>query len=113
MQESNRKESLESPQAQRQDLDHSAAADLADDRFSDDAAEPSRVLAVAERQEFMYDKLQQALLSVGFLHRDNPEHIMFALRRMLGRAGLEERDVRILLGLAHQIAWYAQSGWQL
>ena len=38
---------------------------------------------------------------------------MFALRRILGRAGLEDRDVRILLGLAHQIAWYAQSGWQL
>jgi tRNA/rRNA methyltransferase len=106
-----------SPQAQIPDLglalDQPAAADLADDWFSDDVAEPSRILAVAERQEFMYDKLQQALLSVGFLHRDNPEHIMFALRRMLGRAGLEERDVRILLGLAHQIAWYAQSGWQL
>ena len=109
--------SQDSPQAQTPDLglalDRPAALDLADNWFSDDAAEPSRILAVAERQEFMYDKLQQALLSVGFLHRDNPEHIMFALRRMLGRAGLEERDVRILLGLAHQIAWYAQSGWQL
>ena len=69
-------------------------------------------LAVAERQEFMYDKLQQALLSIGFLHRDNPEHIMFALRRILGRAGLEDRDVRILLGLARQISWYAESGWR-
>lgn len=72
-----------------------------------------RPLAVAERQELMYEKLKQALLKVGFLHKDNPEHIMFALRRIFGRAGLEERDVRIMLGMARQIDWYASSGWRL
>jgi tRNA/rRNA methyltransferase len=74
--------------------------------------EAPRPLAVAERQELMYERLKQALLKVGFLHRDNPEHIMFALRRILGRAGLEDRDVRILLGMARQIDWYASSGWR-
>ena len=69
-------------------------------------------LAIAERQELMYEKFKHALLRIGFLHRDNPEHIMFALRRMLGRAGLEERDVRILLGMARQIDWYANGGWR-
>ena len=119
------RERPESPQAQTRglgqdseqnlglSLDRTSAADLANERFPDDAAKSPRVLAVAERQEFMYDKLRQALLSVGFLHRDNPEHMMFALRRILGRAGLEDRDVRILLGIAHQITWYAQSGWKL
>ncbi|MBI3303998.1 MAG: RNA methyltransferase [Deltaproteobacteria bacterium] len=72
-----------------------------------------RPLAIAERQELMYEKLKRALLTVGFLHRDNPEHIMFALRRILGRAGLEERDVRILLGMARQIEWYARGGWRM
>ena len=61
----------------------------------------------------MYEKLKGALLKIGFLHGDNPEHIMFALRRILGRAGLEDRDVRILLGLARQIEWYASGGWRL
>jgi tRNA/rRNA methyltransferase len=69
-------------------------------------------LAVAERQELMYERLKRALLQVGFLHKDNPEHIMFALRRIFGRAGLEERDVRILLGMARQIEWYANGGWR-
>jgi len=69
-------------------------------------------LAIAEQQELMYEKLKQALLRIGFLHRDNPEHIMFALRRILGRTGLEERDVRILLGMARQIDWYANGGWR-
>jgi tRNA/rRNA methyltransferase len=72
-----------------------------------------RSLAVAERQELMYEKLKHALLKIGFLHGDNPEHIMFALRRLLGRAGLEDRDVRILLGLARQLDWYATSGWKM
>lgn len=73
---------------------------------------PSRQLATAEHQELMYEKLKQAFLKIGFLHPDNPEHIMCAFRRIFGRAGLEERDVRILLGLARQIDWYASGGWR-
>ena len=76
-----------------------------------DVPEPP-VLATAERQELMYEKLQSALLQIDFLHQDNPEHMMLALRRMFGRAGLEDRDIRILLGIAHQIEWYAKAGWQ-
>jgi tRNA/rRNA methyltransferase len=80
------------------------------------AQEPSttevKPLAIADRQELMYEKLKRSLLRVGFLHKDNPEHIMFALRRIFGRAGLEERDVRILLGMARQIEWYANEGWR-
>ncbi|MBI3249715.1 MAG: RNA methyltransferase [Deltaproteobacteria bacterium] len=71
-----------------------------------------RPSATAEQQELMYEKLKQALLRIGFLHRENPEHIMFALRRIFGRAALEERDVRILLGMARQISWYATDGWR-
>jgi tRNA/rRNA methyltransferase len=77
----------------------------------EDKIDTPRPLAVAERQELMYEKLKHALLKVGFLHKDNPEHIMFAFRRILGRAGLEERHVRILLGMGRQIEWYATSGW--
>ncbi len=69
-------------------------------------------LAPAKRMEFLYERLQAAFLSIGFLHGDNPDHIMFALRRVFGRAGLEDRDVRILLGLARQIEWFAGGGWQ-
>jgi tRNA/rRNA methyltransferase len=78
----------------------------------EDTPAPQRPLAVTEQQELMYEKLKHALLKVGFLHKDNPEHIMFAFRRIFGRAGLEERDVRILLGMARQIDWYATRGWR-
>jgi tRNA/rRNA methyltransferase len=76
------------------------------------AAAPAPALAPAERVERMFGHLQSAFLSVGFLHRDNPDHIMFALRRLLGRAQMEERDVRILLGLARQIEWFGRDGWR-
>lgn len=75
------------------------------------AAAPPQ-LATAARVEFMFQRMQTAFLSVGFLHPDNPDHIMFALRRVLGRAQLEESDVKIWLGLARQIEWFGRGGWR-
>jgi tRNA/rRNA methyltransferase len=71
-------------------------------------AEPA--LAGSSRLEQMYARLREALLAVGFLPETNPEHILFALRGMFGRARLEERDVRIWLGIARQIEWFASGG---
>ena len=68
--------------------------------------EPAPAAAV----ERMYRHLQRALLSIGFLHPQNPEHLMFALRGLLGRTQLEDHEVRILLGIARQIEWAAQKG---
>ena len=72
---------------------------------------PTRIpkLASVEQAESMYQQLEAALLEIGFLQTQNARHMMFALRRMLGRAGLEERDVGILRGIARQISWYAGS----
>ena len=70
---------------------------------------PRRVTpAPAADVQRMYQHLQRALLSIGFLHPQNPDHIMFALRRLFGRTELEEHEVRILLGMARQIAWAGQ-----
>jgi tRNA/rRNA methyltransferase len=66
--------------------------------------------APAADVEFLFERLQSAFLRVGFLNPQNPDHIMFALRRVFGRAELEGSDVRILLGLARQIEWYGRNG---
>ncbi|OFV88834.1 MAG: hypothetical protein A3J75_04890 [Acidobacteria bacterium RBG_16_68_9] len=66
------------------------------------------VFAAAGDVAFMLERLQKAFLRIGFLHPDNPDHIMFAVRGLFGRAGLTPREVRILLGLARQIEWYAR-----
>lgn len=64
-------------------------------------------LASVAQVEAMYAQLEQALLQIGFLNHQNARHIMFALRRMLGRSGLEATDVGILRGIARQVSWYA------
>ena len=71
------------------------------------ALDASATPAPAEAVQRMYEHLQRALLSVGFLHPQNPEHLMFAIRRLFGRAGLDEQEVRIILGMARQMEWAA------
>lgn len=69
--------------------------------------------AAAEQIERLFDRMRVSLLKIGFLDSENPEHMLLAFRRMLGRAGLEDADVRILTGLFRQIEWYADQGWQV
>lgn len=58
----------------------------------------------------MLARMAKALVAIGFLPEDNPDHIMFALRAILGRAGLQPRELNILNGIASQILWFAESG---
>jgi len=69
--------------------------------------DPERVpvLATVEQIEAMYQQLEAALRTIDFLHDENAHHMMFRLRRLLGRTGLERSDVGILRGIARQIAW--------
>ena len=69
--------------------------------------------AEAEEIERLFDIMRASLLKIGFLDAENPEHMLLALRRILGRAGLEEKDVRILTGMFRQIEWYARQGWKV
>ena len=62
-----------------------------------------------EREDF-FAHLEGVLLRVGFLHANNPGRIMTSLRRLFGRAGLEEREVRILRGVLSQIEWALKQG---
>jgi len=69
--------------------------------------EPARVPALASQEqiEAMYEQLEAALRTIGFRHDENASHMMFRMRRLLGRAGLERSDVGIMRGIARQIAW--------
>ena len=69
--------------------------------------------AAVEKIERLFDIMRVSLLKIGFLDSENPEHMLLALRRVLGRAGLEDKDVRILTGLFRQIEWYAEKGWKV
>ena len=69
--------------------------------------------AQAQHIERLFDIMRDLLLRIGFLDSENPEHMLLAFRRFLGRAGLEDKDVRILTGMFRQIDWYAEKGWKV
>jgi tRNA/rRNA methyltransferase len=58
----------------------------------------------------MLTRMARALVAIGFLGEDHPDHIMFALRAVLGRAGLKPRELDIMNGIASQILWFAEGG---
>jgi tRNA/rRNA methyltransferase len=74
------------------------------------AGEARLELATEKEREEFFGHLESLLLRVGFLHENNPGRIMSSLRRLFGRSGLEERDVRILRGILSQIEWALRQG---
>lgn len=72
------------------------------------AARDERDPASSAEREALLDHLAQALEAVGFLSRQNPEHIVADLRGLFSRAGLTRRDVKIWRGIARQMLWAAR-----
>jgi tRNA/rRNA methyltransferase len=68
------------------------------------APEP-RVLATARQTEALFEDLGSVLIEIGFLNPKHPEAMMHALRRLLGRASVDPREVRILRGILRQVRW--------
>lgn len=50
-------------------------------------------------------ELREGLLEIGYLDRQNPDHILSELRGLLTRARPTPREVLLLRGLAKQAAW--------
>ncbi len=58
-------------------------------------------------REAMFEHLESALRTIGFLHADSAEPLMRRLRRLIGRATPTATEVRILRGIARQVLWAA------
>jgi tRNA/rRNA methyltransferase len=66
--------------------------------------------APAAAVEEMHRRLADALVAIGFLPDDNPDHLMLTLRAMFGRSGIRARELDILNGIARQVRWVANDG---
>lgn len=64
-----------------------------------EAGRPATIQAV----EGFFGHLQEALIRIGFLDPAHPKRLMPRLRRLFGRARLEEEEVAILRGVCTQI----------
>ncbi len=65
----------------------------------------NRIPAHASDVENMFQHMRRTLLAAEYLDPQNPDHILRAFRRMFGRSGLDDREVRILRGLWSRIDW--------
>jgi len=74
---------------------------------TDANVEGSPLPTVSQMEQF-YDHFQQVLLDVGFLHSDNPERILYVIRRILSRTTLDGRELKILRGIVRQTHWALQ-----
>lgn len=73
-------------------------------------AAPAAEEAVAPyaEQERMFAHLQRGLEAVGYLDGVRGDVLMFALRNLIARARPSAMEVRLLHGLARQLAWVAK-----
>jgi tRNA C32,U32 (ribose-2'-O)-methylase TrmJ len=53
----------------------------------------------------MYEHLRQTFSIRGFADVQAVERVLLGLRRVFERTQLERRDVRLLRGIARQLAW--------
>ena len=68
-----------------------------------------RKLATVHEVESLLQHLSGALAKVGFRpHQGDPDSFLRSLRRVLGRAPLEKRDVNVLHRICQQIDYYVQ-----
>ncbi len=63
--------------------------------------------ATSEELEQLFQHARNVLVRVGFLDPQNPDRILRVLRRLLGRAGPDSREITILRGVLRQMDWYA------
>ncbi|MCS6975496.1 MAG: RNA methyltransferase [Gemmatales bacterium] len=90
-------------------LSHSVAVCLYELRRSlllnDRLEQPRSDLAAFTEQQRMFEHLEEALTELHFLWKPDADRLMYAIRHLLGRAGLTHQEVQILHGLARQIQW--------
>jgi len=74
---------------------------------ANDLPQDHKKLSSSENLESMYQHMRQSMVNIGYLDHQNPDHILRSFRRIFGRAGLNDREVRILRGLFNQIDIYS------
>jgi tRNA/rRNA methyltransferase len=65
----------------------------------------TRSLADNATVEAMFTHMRTTLTRAGYLDESNPDHILRSFRRIFGKNGLTQRDVRILRGLWSRVDW--------
>jgi len=79
---------------------------LADDASGSGGPGPPARRAPTADLEGLYAQMERVLLNIGYLDPANPAHMMRVFRRLLGRSGVDVREVKALRGIFRQVDWY-------
>ncbi|MDE1183981.1 RNA methyltransferase [Paraburkholderia sp.] len=91
-------------------LDAGSVAHVAGHADPAASVEPPAPRAPSDEIEGMFTHLEDALVALDFLDRDNPKKLMSRLRRLFARSGLEREEVNIVRGIAKHILLKVRSG---
>ena len=69
------------------------------------APEPAPIAKV----DGLMSHLDVALAEIGFADPGNPDRMLRKLRRLFGRAGITENEVKIIRGICRQMQWAART----
>ena len=58
-----------------------------------------------EHQEALLERIQEALLQIDFLKKDNPDYWMLPIKKLLQKFHLRRNEYNILMGICRQINW--------
>ena len=75
-----------------------------DKPFSPAEPPPSRLINHQE-QEILYSNIQEVLLRIDFIKKDNLDYWMLPLRRFMNRLKLKRNEFNLLMGICRQIKW--------
>jgi TrmH family RNA methyltransferase len=70
---------------------------------------PESDIAPLSDQERMFESLRESLARIEYLFGPKADSLMHGLRHLIGRARPSPMEVRLLTGLARQIAWFAEN----
>jgi tRNA/rRNA methyltransferase len=69
---------------------------------------PAEPVATFAEQERMFTLLRGSLEDVEYLRGEKADSLMHGLRQLIVRAGPTSQEVRLLIGLARQLEWWAK-----
>jgi len=65
--------------------------------------------APQDEVDALMEHLRDSLLTIGFLDPRSPQRILRKLRRLFGRAGITDNEVKVVRGICRQMEWAARA----
>jgi tRNA/rRNA methyltransferase len=65
--------------------------------------------APQDEVDALMSHLRDSLLTIGFLDPQSPQRILRKLRRLFGRAGITDNEIKVLRGICRQMEWAART----